>query len=337
MKAVVCADLEGIAGVDDFESCFPSWRRRYARARELMEGEVNAVIAGLRDAGVDDIVVTDWHFAGTNLRRQLVAAPVRGLWIDGRPTMTAQAADGTEVYGDRDLAIFVGMHGAAGSEAFMAHTFWQGLSCEVDGVAVNEAYLWATMVGAAGARVGLVAGEAAVARECAVLLAGVPVTTVKESVSRDRAATTRRVEDVREELRQAANDAVHAAEAPVEVPVGREVRVTFQEASWARRAEGDGIGALDGPRTIAATLDRPDGLVPLLADCTLAMPAGRETRLYTRAAPPPEYSQVPAPLRRALTSCIHGVGWPLMRKGVRDTQRMDQSLYPAPPGASEDL
>jgi D-amino peptidase len=337
LKAVVCADLEGIAGVDDYESCFPSWRRRYAKARELMEGEVNAVVAGLRDAGVEDIVVTDWHFAGTNLRRDHVDAPVMGLWVHGTPTMTAHAASGTELYGDRDLAIFVGMHGAAGSDAFMAHTFWQGLACKVDGVAVNEAWLWATMVGAVGARVGLVAGEAAVARECEVLLPGVPVTTVKQSVSRDRAATTRRVEDVREELRQSAHDAVAATGDAVVAPVGREVRVTFQEEAWARRAERNGIGAIDGVKTIATVLDRPDGLIPLLANCTLAMPGGRETQLYTRAAPAPEYSRLPGGLLRALTSCIHGIGWPLMRKGVRDTQRMDQSVYPAPPGFSEDL
>ncbi|MDX1511837.1 MAG: M55 family metallopeptidase [Nitriliruptorales bacterium] len=331
-RAVVCADLEGIAGVDDYESCFPSWRRRYDRARELMEGEVNAVVAGLRDAGVEDIVVTDWHFAGINLRRDRVDAPVRGLWVHGQPTMSATASDGTEIYGERDLAIFVGMHGAAGSDAFMAHTFWQGLACEVDGVAVNEAYLWSTMVGAVGARVGLVAGEAAAGRECQVLLPGVPVTTVKQSVSRDRAATTRRVEDVREELRQAAADAVGNTGPPMQAPVGREVRVTFQEASWATRAARDGVGHLDGPRTIVTALDRADGLIPLLAACTLAMPGGRETQLYTRLARAPEYSALPPRLLRGLTACVHGVGWPLMRKGVRDTQRMDQSVYPAPPG-----
>ena len=335
MRAVVCADLEGIAGVDDYESCFPSWRRRYARARELMEGEVNAVIAGLRDAGVEDIVVTDWHFAGINLRREHVDAPVRGLWVHGQPTMSATAADGSEVYGDRDLAIFVGMHGAAGSDAFMAHTFWQGLACEVDGVAVNEAYLWSTMVGAVGARVGLVAGEAAVGRDCEVLLPGVPVATVKQSVSRDRAATSRRVEDVREELRQGAADAVAASGAALAAPVGREVRVTFQDPAWAARADRDDVGVLDGPRTIATTLERPDGLIPLLAACTLAMPGGRETQLYTRLAKAPEYSALPQRLLRALTSCLHGVGWPLMRKGVRDTQRMDQSVYPSPPGGGE--
>lgn len=330
MRALVCADLEGIAGVDDYESCFPAWPLRYRRARALMEGEVNAVIAGLRDVGVDDIVVTDWHFAGINLRRERVDAPVKGLWVRGLPTMSARAADGRPVYGDRDLAIFVGMHGAAGSNAFMAHTFWQGLACEVDGVAVNEAYLWATMVGAAGATVGLVAGEEAVARECEVLLPDVPVSVVKRSITRDRAATSLRAEAVHEQLRQAAADAVSRSGTPTNAPVGREVRITFQEPESAQRAERDGIGTLDGPRTIVTTLVVVDGLVPLLAQCVLAMPAGRETRLYTRAAPRPEASRLPDMIQRTLTGCLHGVGWPVMRRGVRQTQRMDQSVYPAP-------
>lgn len=326
---MVCADLEGIGGVDTFEACFPAWPRAYRTARELLEGEVNAVVAGLRDAGVDDVVVTDWHFAGTNIRRDHVDAPVIGLWQGGRPTMSRE--DG---YGDRDLAVFVGMHAAAGASAFMAHTFWQGLACTVDGMPVNEAYLWATMVGAGGARTGLVVGEERVEDECAVLLPGVPVVPVKGSRSRDRAATTRRPEDIREELRQAAGDAVREHERrPRHVgPVGATVRVAFQEQAWADRFVRDGGGEHDGPRTVASRLDRADGLVPLLARATMAMPAGRETSLYSRVAPAPEHTAIPEPLRAAVAGCVHTVGRPLMRHGVTATQRMDQARYPTPPG-----
>ncbi len=332
MRAVVCTDLEGIGGVDRFEDCFPSWRRRYRRAQELMEGETNAVIAGLRDAGVDDIVVTDWHFVGNNLRRERVEAPVEGLWLDGRPRMDR------EVYGPRDLAVFVGMHAAAGAASFMAHTFWQGLAVEVDGTPVNEAYLWSTMVAAAGARIGLVAGEAQVADECAVLLPGVPVVSVKESRSRDVARTTRSVHDIREELRQAAHDAARAVDADVAArpsfaqQPGREVRITFYEQAWADRAARRGVGEPVGPRQVATTLDRPDGLIPLAAEATMAMPAGLESSLLSRLTPPPERTGLPAPVRDAAVGCVHGLTRPLMRRGVRETQEMDQSRYPAPPG-----
>lgn len=329
MRAVVCADMEGIGGIDAFEGCFPAWPGAYRRGQELLEGEVNAVVAGLRDAGVDDVVVTDWHFAGTNLRRDRVDAPVIGLWQHGRPTMSKE--DG---YGDRDLAVFVGMHAAAGASTFMAHTFWQGLACTVDGMPVNEAYLWATMVGAGGARTGLVVGEERVVDECAVLLPGVPVVPVKGSRSRDRAATTRRPEDIREELRQAATDAARAHDQrPRHAgPVGATVRVTFQEQAWADRFARDGGGDVDGPRTVAARLDDPDGLVPLLARATMAMPAGRETGLYSRVVPAPEHTAIPEPLRAGLAGCLHTVGRPVMRHGVLATQRMDQSRYPTPPG-----
>ncbi len=338
LRAVVCTDMEGVGGIDHFQGCFPSWSRAYARGRSLMEAETNAVIAGLRDAGVEDVVVTDWHFAGTNLRRERVDAPVRGLWVDGRPTMSARTDDGRAIYGDRDLAVFVGMHGAAGASAFMAHTFWQGLALEIDGTPVNEAYLWSTMVAAAGARIGVVAGEERIVDECAVLLPGVPTVAVKSSVDRDRARTTRRVEDIREELRQAAHDAARdvARARPgrprLPGPVGRTLRVTFHEAAWARRAARRGVGEPVGPRTIATTLEREDGLVPVLAACTLAMPGGAETQTYTRVAPAPEWSGLPDAVRRALATCVHGIGRPLMRHGVRATQAMDQRRYPPPPG-----
>ena len=340
MRAVVCTDLEGIGGVDRYEACFRGWPREFRRAQELMESETNAVIAGLRDAGVDDIVVTDWHFDGNNLRRDRVDAPVEGLWVDGTPTMSAwlDGEHAEPLYGARDLAIFVGMHAAAGASAFMAHTFWQGLAITVDGVPVNEAYLWSTMVAAGGARIGFVAGERRVVDECEVLLPGVPVVAVKDAIDRDRARTARDPRDIAEELRQSAADAARAVQDdPAARPrfdgrVGAEVRVTFHERSWADRAARRGLGEPDGARTVATTLAEPDGLIPLAAACTLAMPAGAETRLLTALAPAPERTRLPEPLRRAAVACVHGPTLPLLRHGVRQTQRMDQSRYPVPPG-----
>lgn len=332
MRVVVCTDLEGIAGVDRYEACFPAWPDGYRRAQELMEGEVAAVLRGLRDAGVVDVVVTDWHFAGNNLRRDRVAAPVEGLWRSGEPTMRA---DGT--YGPRDLAVFVGMHAGAGRpDAFMSHTFWQGLAIEVDGIPVDEAYLWATMVGAAGARIGFVAGERSLGDEVAELLPGVPFHAVKDAASRTRARTPRALPDVREELRQAARDAVggHARRPRVTAPVGTPVRVTFYRSADADRAVRRGVGERDGERTIAKTLGHADGLIPLLADCLLTTLVGRESQLFARLSPPPERSSLPEPLRRALVTCTHGATMPLMRRGVRAWMAEDAARYPAPPTRS---
>lgn len=329
MRVVVCADLEGIGGVDAVGDCFPSWPRGYRRARELMEAEVAAVVDGVREAGVDDVVVTDWHFVGNNLRRDRIDAPVLGLWQDGLPRM------GREVYGDVDLAVFVGMHAAAGApNAFMSHTFWQGLAVEVDGVAVNEAYLWATMVAAAGARVGFVAGESRLEEECAALLPDVPVVAVKRSISRTQARTLQRPETIRERLRSAAARAVREArQRPrFEMATGTPVRITFYEERWADAAAGLGLGEPDGERTIATRLEQPDALVPLVASCALLTEPGREGRLLARLAPPPERSELPEALRRAVVACVHGAGLPIMRRAVRKWMEEDPWRYPAPPG-----
>lgn len=332
MRVVVCTDLEGIGGVDRYEACFPAWPAGYRRAQELMEGEVSAVLEGLREAGVEDVLVTDWHFAGNNLRRPEVDAPVEGLWLSGRPTMSA-----SRTYGPRDLAVFVGMHAGAGRpDAFMSHTFWQGLAIEVDGVPVDEAYLWATMVGATGARLGFVAGERELGDEVTELLPGVPFHAVKDSHSRTRARTARDPRDIREELRQAAADAVreHEQRPHVTAAVGTPVRVTFYEDGDAERAARRGLGEPDGDRRIATTLEERDGLIPLLADCLLTTFLGRESQLFARLSPPPERSALPDPLRRVLVTCAHGATAPLMRRGVREWMAEDATRYPAPPTGS---
>ncbi len=333
MRVVICTDLEGIAGVDRYEDCFPAWPRRYGRAQQLMEGEVDAVIAGLRDAGVDDIVVTDWHFVGDNLRRDRIDEPVLGLWRDGAPRMDRS------VYGDVGLALFVGMHAAAGDrDAFMSHTFWQGLAVEVDGVAVNEAYLWATMVAAAGAPIGFVAGESRLVDECAALLPGVPVLTVKRSRSRTRARTDRPVAEVHEELRTAAADAVREVDRRPRFDgrVGAPVHITFYEQAWADRAARRGLGEPDGERRIATTLQEPDGLIPLTADCLLTTFLGREAQLLARLAPPPERTSLSDPVRRAVVGCVHGATMPLVRRGVRAWMAEDVDRYPSAPRSPDD-
>lgn len=325
MRVVVCADLEGVGGVDAYEDCFPAWPVGYGRSQDLMEGEVAAVIAGLRDEGVDDIVVTDWHFLGNNLRRDRFDVPVIGEWKNGIPRLDRS------VYGSVDLAIFVGMHAAAGDPgAFMSHTFWAGLALEVDGLPVNEAYLWATMVAAGGARVGLVSGDARVGTECEILLPGVPTVAVKSSESRTEASTTRRPEEIREQLREESARAVRErVDRPhVPGPLGSDVHLTFYEQSWADRAAKHGLGEPDGERRIGTVLDRPDGLVPLLAEALLTTLPGREVQLASRLAPPPERTDLAEPVRRLLVSCVHGVTRPLVRRGVREWMSEEVSRYP---------
>ncbi|HEX6053332.1 MAG TPA: M55 family metallopeptidase, partial [Gemmatimonadaceae bacterium] len=60
LKVYISADLEGIAGVVTGDQLGPTGFE-YGRAREFMTGEVLAAIAGAREAGATEIVVSDSH------------------------------------------------------------------------------------------------------------------------------------------------------------------------------------------------------------------------------------------------------------------------------------
>ena len=50
MKVLIAADMEGIAGIEDYGECLPSHAAAYARGRRLMTDEVLAAVGALRAA-----------------------------------------------------------------------------------------------------------------------------------------------------------------------------------------------------------------------------------------------------------------------------------------------
>lgn len=64
MKIYVMTDLEGAAGIINFDGyCTPNGRY-YETARELITKETNAAIEGLIEAGAKEILVVDGHGYG---------------------------------------------------------------------------------------------------------------------------------------------------------------------------------------------------------------------------------------------------------------------------------
>jgi len=76
VNVLIAADMEGIAGIEDYGDCLPSHPRAYARGRRLMTDEVLAAIAALKVGGAERISVGDWHMAGTNVERERMPAGV---------------------------------------------------------------------------------------------------------------------------------------------------------------------------------------------------------------------------------------------------------------------
>ncbi len=65
VRVLVYHDMEGLAGQDDPRTYLASKPEYYPRGREWLTADVNAVIAGLFDAGADEIHVTDAHGSGS--------------------------------------------------------------------------------------------------------------------------------------------------------------------------------------------------------------------------------------------------------------------------------
>src|SRR5947207_16006237 len=63
-RILLIYDMEGLAGVDRYSMVDYDSLHDYTRGRSALAADVNAVIAGLADAGVRDISVADRHGSG---------------------------------------------------------------------------------------------------------------------------------------------------------------------------------------------------------------------------------------------------------------------------------
>lgn len=98
MNILIAADMEGIAGIEDYGDCLPSHPSAYARGRRLMTDEVLVAIEALRAGGAERISVGDWHMVGTNIERGRMPTgvevrPIADLaLVEADPSMTKAMA-----------------------------------------------------------------------------------------------------------------------------------------------------------------------------------------------------------------------------------------------------
>src|SRR4051812_41128123 len=117
LKVYISVDMEGIAGVVTADQLGPTGFE-YGRAREFMTGEALAAIAGARDAGATQIVVSDSHGNGESLLIDKFPPDVTIIRSWPRPLMMMQGIDSTF-----DAAIFIGYHASSTNPAgARAHT-----------------------------------------------------------------------------------------------------------------------------------------------------------------------------------------------------------------------
>ena len=236
MKVFVSSDMEGTAGVVDWQQCVGDGPEAEA-GRKLLLAEVNAAIGGAIAGGATQVVVNDSHSTMRNLPADQLAGQASYLSGSHKPLYMMQGLD--DSFG---AVMFVSYHGSVGAPAGLSHTYNPRAIVEarIDGAVTGEAGINALVAAHYGVPVVLVTGDRCACEETAALIPGVHQAIVKEHVTR-LAAHSMHPELARELIRERARAAVAAAVTAAPPPLDPgvlevSVRTTdiAEAASWVR-------------------------------------------------------------------------------------------------------
>lgn len=223
IAVLLAYDMEGVSGLDDwrmFDANFP----QYQRGRELLTGDVNAVIDGLFAGGATRVDLVDFHGSGSDDPDVLIEQ------VDARANHVRRDAHFWEFdlveAGAYDAIVVVGMHCKPGSRGFAPHTCGYGTEIMIHGQTITEAEWLALLWGEVGVPLILVSGDDRLAGDLSTM-PWIEYVVVKTSTSAS-SVTLRPLEEAGADLKTAAARAVEKlanarairSRVPVEVRVG---------------------------------------------------------------------------------------------------------------------
>jgi D-amino peptidase len=243
MKVFLSSDMEGTAGVVDWEQCVGDGPQA-AAGRRLLLDEVNAAIEGAIDGGACEIVVIDSHSTMRNLPPDAIAGQASYISGSHKPLYMMQGLDASF-----DAVLFVSYHGSVGASAGLSHTYNPRAVVEarINDVVTGEAGINALVAAHHGVPVVLVTGDRCACEETAALIPGVHAAVVKEHVSRLAAHSlhpSRARALIRETAQKAVSSVPDAKPPPFTTPVRLDVSVRTTDiaeaATWVRGVERAG-------------------------------------------------------------------------------------------------
>ncbi len=246
MKVFVSSDMEGTAGVVDWDQCVGDGPEA-AAGRRLLLAEVNAAIEGALAGGATEIVVNDSHATMRNLPPAELAGGASYISGSHKPLYMMQGLDDSF-----DAVLFVSYHGSIGAPAGLSHTYNPRavMEARLDGSVTGEAGINALVAAHYGVPVVLVTGDRCACEETAALIPGVHCAVVKEHVSRLAAHSlhpTQACALIRETAQKAVAGAA-AAQPPLLAAATLEISVRTTDiaeaAAWVRGVERIGAREL---------------------------------------------------------------------------------------------
>jgi D-amino peptidase len=180
VKVFISVDMEGVAGISDWEQCLPGGDD-YPLGRDLVLGEVNAAIDGALEAGARQFLVNDAHSVMRNLPPEALGGDASYLSGRFKPLYMMEGLDPTF-----DVALFLGYHAAMPSPGVLSHTYNPRAIANVtlNGIVTGEAGINALVAQAHSVPVAVITGDQYVGPEAAPFCPGIDVVEVKRSVSR---------------------------------------------------------------------------------------------------------------------------------------------------------
>jgi D-amino peptidase len=234
VKIFISSDMEGTAGVVDWDQCITGGSQ-YPYYTELLTGEINAAIEGAMEAGASEFLVNDSHSAMANLKPDALAG--QAAYLSGRykPMYMMQGLDASF-----DAVFLVSYHGSMGSNgSVLSHTYFPSAFAEVtvDGAVAGESGINALVARAYRVPIVLVTGDATTAEETERFCPGIKTAVVKKSITRFSAESLHpeAARDlIRERARAAVRDLADAAPPAIDLPVT--VGISFRSSDYCELA-----------------------------------------------------------------------------------------------------
>jgi len=256
VKIFISSDMEGTAGVVDWDQCM-STGLQYPYYTDLLTAEINAAIEGAMQAGATEFLVNDAHSKMANLKPDALAG--RASYLSGRykPMYMMQGLDRSF-----DAIFLVSYHGSMGSEgSTLSHTYFPLAFAEVtiNGIVAGEAGINALVASAYGVPIVLVTGDETTAEETRRFCPAIKAAVVKKSITRFAAESLHPsvAQDLIREQAGLALDELSTAGAPeIERPVT--LAISFRTSDYCELASR--VAGVDRTGPLAATIVGEDPL-----------------------------------------------------------------------------
>ncbi|MBN1672987.1 MAG: M55 family metallopeptidase [Kiritimatiellae bacterium] len=192
MKIFMLCDMEGVSGLFTREQVW-YWEEGARPAageqgRALLMADIHAMVAGLLDAGVDELIVCDTHHGGGNIRLDAMLADSRVTYLQkprGYHDTEFRWLPGLD--GTVDAFLLPGHHAKACTEnAFLPHTWtcvWTDF--RINGRSVGEIGIETCFAGYWDVPLAFVQGTELACREAEALCPGVVTAAVKRAKDHD--------------------------------------------------------------------------------------------------------------------------------------------------------